>query len=698
MSLFPRRLFFARALFLFCAGATALALAPPRAIADSEAPAMGGARDLAERFGPRLAGAVWIPEGEALSRGLHEIPFARAIEPLRAGLFFKGLGRALSGVPLPSEAWARLLQGPALLIWARPPDFHSAGRAAAGEKDAATSESLGARLFAPAPGVELALVIWREDPAARAETLRWLETEVFALAAERRPGLVSRRRRVAGGVMNVWAVERAGWFRKPGTVLACAERGPMIAISGDERILGELLARPAGEEAAAARPAGELAAALRLLMEGAAREKAAAAGVFDARVFRWFAAPQWLSRGLGAERLSEWIERLQNHDTGTSAVITHASGALRVLAAAPRGGLRDLAWIEGLYWPDSAAPRSRLRLVFEPQASAWMSRLPAGEPLSAAALAPREAVAFHSLRAPAPAPLAAAVGHTSESQPGAAPGGAPGACSSCEVAFFDLPTRVKTSRVYLIESPAAVRFLRGRGFEVGLTSDSATLSFGPASAFETSGREALDALEWAAPWVPGLREAQWKARAAGDFVALSRSGEALGRMGPVARGEAPGLADLWTPAADPLAGPETGALMFERYHSWGGRAAAARMGDWFTPQWRAEGEEGLPVDLHWVAIAAQAPQARRFFEALPPSLTRGVWISAGGEPEAAARPALLVETTSATGFPGDPLVWITTAAALLPGFDASALEAPLESLRELQKKLPALGDLRNPRE
>ncbi len=738
---------------------------PPAA---SAADAAGPLLALADAFGERLEGAVWIPAGSALGGELSRTPLARASASIPAGEIVWGASRLLSGLPLPADAWPRVLQGPTLMIWVRPqagvrnggarpaqdvpsesavdssPDSSSdvpAGNLPPGappppqpgNSDPASTSSAKASVERP----EMVVLVNLGDASARREVIRWLASEGVAQARRLHPGLSARRRWVAGAMLHRWDAPRRSILHGPGSILAYAQAGSLLIVASEERIVSEVLARrrelglrgesdlhhPVSDASVAAAifpdaatpspgPASSpllspsdaatavpLSAALRHIVDETAESGAAAACVFHPKGFIDLQSHEWLVRGFGLGPLIRAAEQLAEVEVSEASSSSTTSAPAQALKRADeflrqhnpaslfQGGAADLQRIEGFYWPGESECRSRFRLIFRQSARTWMQSLRDPAPLQMDCLAPENAISFWALRAPRPFPK---VGGAAAQPPG----------HGAEIGSMRLPTRRRLAAVNLVEEPAAAEFVRMQSAKAEDFITSLTHRLVRPAAAAAGSRDpaalAAEAIERLRFFIPGLGVAQYRVRPVGDFLAVSNSHEALRALGAVERGEGlslrgAGMREFASGAPFALgsaASASESIPIFIRYMDWGRRARSLRPADWFVliPQdeW---GDEGTPFEINWLALAQTLPQARELLGSLPPHRTVMRWHP--------VECALSIETSSASGLPGDPAVWSAMGATLLPVADTERLTAPLRALQRLEppkwpKFLPGL--------
>lgn len=661
-----------------------------------------------DSLGARFAGAAWLPDGPAFADGVAEVPMARFLRQVRAAGAVAATGRWLSGLPLPPEGWRKVMAGPALLIWMRPVEYgafenlpkseSSAGDAKSTPSDFATTlhdsapDSPPSRLPEKAErNTETALLISLDpkDPGEERAILRWLATDGFHLARGNDPGLVARRRRVGGSLIHSWrrvdvesadtAQSRAGAGRRGGVaddaspaVLAYAIQNHLLILSGDERVVSQiLLHKGAGASASAdattrddatsnaAAHESPLTSHLLHAIDDAARLGAPMAAVFEVHAFPLFESADWIGEGLGIGLVGRLADQLAAHDEKTSAVIARTrEGAAWAGERVRAGGISDLDRLEMLYWPDEKLPRSRIRLVFKPGAATWMEELAAGRPFRVADHAPADCVAFWTMRVPQ-----RLLGKDAEQ------GGA-------EIGRVFVPTSYRVASVWAVEAPSANAFLRAQMTKADDYFSTRTLEMPVKIPLAGPWAKVKGALAAVEPWMP-LLGVRWKVRLVGDFMALSSSFEALDKLGAVDRGKAKSLREarpelfesmaamVETPSGTGAAsvsdlGP--GRMAFERYNDIAFRAESTRALDIVEFPFLSDPDQDAKLfQVNYLALAQKIPKVKEWLATLPPQHTRVMWY-----PEAET---VEVSTQSASGLPGDPRVWASAGASLFPTFN-----------------------------
>lgn len=587
-------------------------------------------------FEDRLAGVVWLADGSTAADSLAGTPVGRLLAKVRLTGVVADITRWIGGLPLPAEAWKDILRGQVLFLWIHHPEYIQMALSS----DEVSTDSARAM-------PHFAVVV--EPPAERRrELMRLLATRGVLEARKRNPDLVATRKRVGGEILHVW--ERVARDGRRRCVLAYAARDERILLAGDERILMEILLRPREASELPPRPLQD---AVRATLHEAASGQSPFAAVMDVRAFPLFRSRSWWSKGMGLERVGALMQSLEAEKSGTGAVLRKLHAGWDELAGhAPRGGPADLRRIEVIYHPDPELPRSRIRLVFEPRARVWAGQFHSTREFALVSLAPPDCVRYWAMRLPS-----AYFGETDDGKDGR---------EGSEFGQFLVPTRLRIAAVWMVEAKSITKYVYDK---TGMSSDWYTsrgvelVADPPNIGPWPKVRGVFRKIE---PWLP-LVGMPWRVRFVGDYVAFSRSIEALEKVSATGRFAAPSLGtareDLFrridehhrsTGGAPPV-------LIFERFTDFGRHAASIRAGDIFAlPSADDTGGELLPFDVDWTTLLRVVPQVRGLLGRLPPHHTWVVW-----HPD---QQTLEIETVSASGLPGDPAVWISTGFSLLPTF------------------------------
>lgn len=587
-------------------------------------------------FEDRLAGVVWMAEGETAADSLADTPVGRLLAKVRLTGVVADITRWIGGLPLPAETWKSILQGHVLFLWIHPPEYSQMALSS----DAAASDT---------PGSMPRFAVVVEPPAGlRRELARRMTTEGFLAARKRNPDLVATRKRVGGEIMHVW--ERVARDGKRRCVLAFASHDDKIILAADERIPMEILLRPrAAGKASPPAPPPPLQEAVRATLRQAVSEQSPFAAVMDVRAFPLFRSRAWWSKGLDLERVGSLMQSLEAEKSGTGAVLRKLHEGWDQLAEhAPRGGPADLRRIEVVYRPDPELPRSRIRLVFEPRARVWAGQFQSTREFALVNLAPTDCVRYWAMRLPSTY------------------FGEPGGKEGAEFGQFLIPTRFRIAAVWMVEAKSVTHFVYDK---TGISQDWTTsrgvelVANPPNIGPWPKVRGLFRKIE---PWLP-LVGMPWRVRFVGDYVAFSRSIEAIEKVSATGRWSAPSLGtareDLFRRIDEHhrAGGGEPPVVIFERFTDFGRHAASIRAGDIFAlPSADDTGGESLPFDVDWTTLLRVVPQVRGLLERLPPHHTWVIW-----HPD---EHTLEIETVSASGLPGDPAVWISTGFSLLPTF------------------------------
>lgn len=605
----------------------------------------------ADAFGPRLAGAVWVPDGTKLGDSLAAVPMARFLQQIRVAAAVTATGRWLSGLPLPPEAWGRVMEGPTLLVWVRPIEY-----AAFEKSQSSTLPETGEK------NIELAMLVHLDpaNPRAGGSLLRWLALEGFFAARERNPDLKAERRRVAGRMLHVW--ERPDGSDGTRPILAYALRDNLLILAGDERIVSEVLTRtPPPPDT----PPSDLALNLLGEISDARALHAPVAGVFDIHTFPMFESAAWIGEGLGIGLVGKVADRLAGADEKTSAALAKArEGMERFGERAATGGISDLRRMAFVYIPDSTLPRSRVRLVFDENAQSWMEEMAAGRPFQLPDLAPPDCVAFWSLRVPG-----RLLGADAEQ------GGA-------EIGRLFVPTEFRVASVWLIEAPRLTAYLRTQMGRVDSFFTTTTLEMPVEIPLSGPWAKVKDALRTIEPWMP-LVGVRWKVRLIGDRLAFATSYRAIEKVAAVERLETKPLRVARPALFDPSSsftlintlGP--GRVAFDRFNDIAWHAESVRALDIVEfPFLSDPGEDAKLFQLNYLALAQKIPKVKEWLSVLPPQHTRVMWY-----PDART---MEITTQSASGLPGDFRVWVAAATSLIPTFDLdlSGWDEKLDQLKE----------------
>ncbi len=599
---------------------------------------------LGESQGDRLAGVLFIRDGENLGETLAATPLGRFLTRVRLVGLAARTGRWVTGLPVPPDAWEQILGGPALLLWTQGPSGDEPATAStdteAGQPTApaenASATPMTPAVSRPAP----VLLVHFSDPEMCEAAVRWLATHGTLAARDRYADLLARRRPAAGTWLHLWERTEAAPNEK--LLLAFAQRGQILILGSEENLVRDLLAVDALVPSSV--PTRLMLRARGLLQASREEGGAPIAAVCKTRAFTVFRSWEWIRRGLGLDLVGRMADRLSGVDETTSAAVSRVRESAHSLAErAKTGGLGDLEFFELHYWPDPDLPHSLVRLVFSDESRTWMREAAASRPFRMPDLAPADCVGFWAARVPA-----RLANETSEQ-------GGP------EIGRMFIPTRFRVAAVFAVESPTATAFLRSQMQRIDDFMTTTTLDMPvdiPLSGPWAKVKESLGSVE---PWLP-LVGVRWKVRLAEDYLVLSTSREALEKIIAV---KSPTILSLRQsrPELFPVpTEPDTGRIAFERYNDIALRARSVRALDIVEFPFLEEPEQDAALyEINWLALAQKIPKVQDWLATLPPLHSRVVWNAESA--------TLELRTQSASGLPGDLRVWGAAGASLIPTFD-----------------------------